>query len=857
MTTIEEAIVEWSQSRQVWLQALLREVAANGEASKAFLSETADAMVAGTLTAPPALTVTDLPTGSGTPDRVELRSIGELENVNALLGGETLTFGDRGLTVIYGDNASGKSGYARLVKEVAEARHKERVRPNAYVPGASTSPQQATICYRVGDDERELTWPDFKDASTRSIHFHDGACGDLYLSNDSELTYQPSALRIFAPVGAGTDALRGLLDERLKALTSEVLPALPPGTPSATFLAGIGRQTTTEQIDAACILPADAEEQRAKLVQELARLDTTDPGKEKTRLQKAAQAATQLAAHFETLLERLGAPVEASLTALGAEAVRLRQAAELASKISFADEPLEGVGTEAWRALWAAAEAYSQEQPYVDVSFPVTEARARCVLCQQELSEEAGQRLARFHVFVHDQTESEAVAAEQKYRQAVERVRDVVISSATTSQALTTFKSEDEVLTQIMSQALEVAEQRKTYLLSLVDGGDKQELVQLSDVDTARLRIVATTLAARASAVDDSEFRGTREAAKKQRDDLAALIELASHKDALKRHVSTLAERHRLQGLKDAVGTGQITPKVTELTRTYAVPHMNDRFAWECQRLDVERVRLGNVSGKSKVRQKPELLGAVGHEAPFDVLSEGEKTALGLAGLFTEVHFDDSKSALVLDDPVCSLSHARRKLVARRVVEIAEDRQVIVFTHDLTFLGYLIKGAGDRQVPVHDWCIERTGGGDPGHLVKGLPWKARIPLKRFDDLAQELARINREKGNWTQDQLLQETSLWAGRLSETYERAIRTHVAFALADRATTEVSPKMFRMVARITPQDNSDLQEGYGIVSEWATRHDNSEDVNFTPPSTAQMQAELDRAKAWFKQIKSYEQP
>jgi wobble nucleotide-excising tRNase len=33
------------------------------------------------------------------------------------------------------------------------------------------------------------------------------------------------------------------------------------------------------------------------------------------------------------------------------------------------------------------------------------------------------------------------------------------------------------------------------------------------------------------------------------------------------------------------------------------------------------------------------------------VLSEGEQTALGLAGYFTEAHFDDSKSALVLDDP--------------------------------------------------------------------------------------------------------------------------------------------------------------------------------------------------------------
>ena len=37
------------------------------------------------------------------------------------------------------------------------------------------------------------------------------------------------------------------------------------------------------------------------------------------------------------------------------------------------------------------------------------------------------------------------------------------------------------------------------------------------------------------------------------------------------------------------------------------------------------------------------------------VLSEGEQTALGLAGLLTEVEYDESKSAVALDDPVSSL----------------------------------------------------------------------------------------------------------------------------------------------------------------------------------------------------------
>ena len=42
---------------------------------------------------------------------ITLRSIHSVEHVNALANGERLTFGKTGLTVIYGDNGSGKSGY--------------------------------------------------------------------------------------------------------------------------------------------------------------------------------------------------------------------------------------------------------------------------------------------------------------------------------------------------------------------------------------------------------------------------------------------------------------------------------------------------------------------------------------------------------------------------------------------------------------------------------------------------------------------------------------------------------------------------------------------------------------------------
>ena len=597
MATIEEAIVEWDQNRPVWLRVIFRRITENGEISDIGLRNIVDMVVAGNLASPPPLAVTDLPTRSGALDRVELRSISDLENVNALLNEEALTFGAAGLTVVYGDNGSGKSGYARLIKEVAEARHKERVLPNAFVPDAARARQKAIIRYMVGAEERELAWPDLRDVSTRSIFFHDEACGELYLRSNSELAYQPSAMQIFDLLIAATDALRGLLDERIKALVAEALPALYVGTPSSAFLDRLDRTTTSEQIETACRLPPDADQKLAALVLETARLDATDPGKERLRLQTGAQAATKLADHFDNVAARLGRSAEGALADLSAEAAQFRTAADLASKISFADEPLSGVGTDAWRTLWAAAEAYSQSYAYIKEPFPVTGGGARCVLCQQKLSDDGGQRLSRFHAFVHNKTEADAAAAELRYLQAIQQIRETEVSPVSVSQALHIFQSEDESFTQIMTESLEVVQRRKAYLLSLASDSEKPELVNLVAVDTTALRAASTNLTARAIAVDNSEFNRARKETVEQRNALSALIELAKHKEALKRQVLFLQERYRIQSLRNGISTGQITAKVTELMRTYAAAHVNDRFIRECQKLCVEKVYLGDLGG--------------------------------------------------------------------------------------------------------------------------------------------------------------------------------------------------------------------------------------------------------------------
>jgi len=47
---------------------------------------------------------------------IQIIAVRDLKHVNALAGDQKLQFAPNGLTVIYGDNGSGKSGYSRVLK---------------------------------------------------------------------------------------------------------------------------------------------------------------------------------------------------------------------------------------------------------------------------------------------------------------------------------------------------------------------------------------------------------------------------------------------------------------------------------------------------------------------------------------------------------------------------------------------------------------------------------------------------------------------------------------------------------------------------------------------------------------------
>ena len=114
--------------------------------------------------------------------------------------------------------------------------------------------------------------------------------------------------------------------------------------------------------------------------------------------------------------------------------------------------------------------------------------------------------------------------------------------------------------------------------------------------------------------------------------------------------------------------------------------------------------------------------------------------------------------------------------------------------------------------------------------------------------------IRRERDNWDQEQYEHHCAEWGGKLSETWERAVNLEIVNEVVDRGTLQVKPKMFRVFAAITEQDNDDFQAGYSRCSEWARRHDKDPSINYVAPEPDELEAELNRFREWFGRIRGY---
>jgi hypothetical protein len=150
-----------------------------------------------------------------------LHSLSDVKGVNRLAEEQILEFGNN-ITVIYGENASGKSGYSRILKMFGFSYEKEtKVLCNVYCDEETC--QNAKICYSTDGEGNEFIWdgactcPDLQGLSVFTNN-----CVSISLDSKRELLVTPIGFHLFSLVSDELDKLAGIHREKISKFKKDI-----------------------------------------------------------------------------------------------------------------------------------------------------------------------------------------------------------------------------------------------------------------------------------------------------------------------------------------------------------------------------------------------------------------------------------------------------------------------------------------------------------------------------------------------------------------------------------------------------------------------------------------------------------
>lgn len=791
---------------------------------------------------------------------VSLGALHGLSNVNALAPGERLSFGKTGLTVIYGDNGAGKSGYARVLKQLCRARSPkgDGILPNIYAAASGTP--AASVDFFIGAQKHSAAWTQGSppDAMLSAVSVFDSRTANVHVENTNDLAYTPLPLRILAGLAQACQDVKAKLTAEIKALqeqTPAVLskPECRPDTQVGRLIAGLSGKTKPESVEKLASLTAEEDTRLQTLNTDL----VSDPARTVRQLQGHEARIKSAIEQLERLMASTTDESRAALRDAHAHLATARSAAIAASTNLFADEPLPDIGSDVWKALWEAARDYSRVSAYPDRPFPVTGPDARCVLCQQPLSEEASKRLSSFEDFVQDESKRREREALHAYDEKIEEISSQAVSMKDLASIVTLLRDDigqEELASALRREILQLA-WRLRAILRTHGLTASSKLPPSASVSLAPLCALLSGIATRVEGLQSEANSPQRAALVAERDGLADRKWLGVMKADVLAQIDRLKAIEAIEKASKDTATNKITMQSAHIAQALVTNRLRGRFAIEVDKLGVAGLAIELQQAKTtagvpffqvRLINKPS-------EPVGKVLSEGEHRCVALAAFLAELSTIDAQSAIVFDDPVSSLDHLHRDRVAARLAETGQTRQVIVFTHDMAFLLLLdeaCRPTKDRGATPVTYRLISRGAENAGFCHQEPPANVMPLDKVIDGMKAHLTNVKIHHQRGDQANWLREVTSFQDQLRTNWERAVE-EVIGPVIRRLSRKVDTTGLIKLTILKEADCITMREAFGRCS--ALLHSQPGEINPRLPAPSAIESEIEALEEWIADIRT----
>ena len=851
-------ILTWSKDRPDWQRDALRRLVLAGELDEADIDSLTEICKSAHGLAGEQEVVhlgkEHLPADGAHTGRVNVHSIYHKRGVNALAEDQTLKFGS-GLTVVYGDNAAGKSGYIRIFKSAGRARGTEEILGNVLSGAAPLSPI-VSIKYTVGDGPNQEWTGEEDDESIARVSVFDRHSEAVYTTQKTDVAFRPFGLDLFDKLSRVCGSVRARLEREQRSLGASALQTsnIPENTSAAKFVARLSSLTKPEEVKALGTLSENEKNHLALREKQLFDLQANDPEKVVRELTLRAGRLSVLAQRLSKLDTALSPKATEEVFEAQSQAQKKQEEATTLREKTFSPDLLPGTGSDSWSEIWEAGRRFSEESAYPDQLFPVTGDGARCVLCQQDLELDAATRLRQFETFIVSPAEKGFRAARDAYSRLHKALDDLNVSDSGTQEILKELRIEDEALAEEVENILSLATQRRTAIIEALANGIARpaELAEFPSA-TKNMEALINQLTKRAEGLKKGASDDQKKVLGAELLELKARQTMGRHENAILWEI----ERRKKIAAYGLCGrdtrTQSITAKSAAVTKIAVTQQLKTAFKEELKKLkfkhvEVELKEAGGESGN--FYHKLIFTRAPGVELP-KVVSEGEARCLSIAAFFAELSTADDSSAILFDDPVSSFDYKWRESVARRLVTKAKNRQVVVFTHDIVFLLLLRKYADEQGVTKLDQHVRQLQIG-AGVCDAELPWVALPVRKRIKFLKSEWQGADKLFREGSQAAYEKEAVYMYGLLREAWERGLEEVLLQGVVERYRGGVQTQQIEKISDITPEDCKAIDIAMTKCSKWLPGHDQAPAARQDIPDPDELKADIDALESWVSNIR-----
>ena len=488
LNTLESEIKDFINSQPYWAQYLCFQILENSEIAEDKI-ETAFSYLLEELGLKNKSVKSTIPNVYATESHsdyfkedVVFNSLESVENVNALCENQKLELTPN-LTIVYGSNGSGKSGYVRLFRKAFYSKIKKDILPNINL-SSDLKPVKACFNFTSDGENFNLKFPeDSNNKIFSQFAVFDGEIGKKHLSSRNDFSFRPAGLNLFNEFNNSLEKLNSKLKDEI-AKRSIVNPfadedIFPGESPIKAFLISLSAESDFTKVDK--YLPFTEIDKKRKDEVEKHYDDLKIRLAQKDKSLKSLKRIKTLLYAKKTEFAKINKFFTSNqfnmINSFISDYKNKQKLAQEKGIEKFKTDKISNIDTAEWKNFIIAANKFAN----IQTSLKYPSEGDYCLFCQQPLKTDSSINLIHsYWEYIKSVVEQDVKAAKKKIEEKVAEYKEIQFNQFPESDTLTIWLKEKHE--SCFNYFIDILEKQDKLAQSIINNLIKSEIFTSSEV---------------------------------------------------------------------------------------------------------------------------------------------------------------------------------------------------------------------------------------------------------------------------------------------------------------------------------------------------------------------------------------